>query len=78
MHAEGTSAGPRRFLAPLAWVGGVWAHQVLLTVGPDGHWSGIQAEANAQDHPDATVLAGPVLPGLVNAHSLPFSVPLPA
>lgn len=72
MHAERTPAGPRRFLAPLAWVGGAWARQVLLTVGPDGHWSGIQAEANAQDHPDATVLAGPVLPGLVNAHSHAF------
>lgn len=72
MHANRTGAGPRRFLAPLAWVGGAWATQVLLSVGADGRWSGIQANATPQEHQGATVLGGPVLPGLVNAHSHAF------
>lgn len=59
-----------RFFAPQAWVGGAWASDVLLSCGPDGHWLGIETGAAAP--PDATRLAGPVLPGLVNGHSHAF------
>lgn len=57
--------------APLAWLPGGWQADVLLTIGADGCWSSVQpgvagAPAGAQ------VLAGPVLPGLVNAHSHAF------
>ena len=48
-----------------------WQADVLLQIGPDGRWAAItpgvtQAPAGAQ------VLCGPLLPGLVNAHSHAF------
>jgi len=43
---------------------------VLLSCGADGHWSAI--EAGMQPPPGAQRLDGPVLPGLVNAHSHAF------
>ena len=61
-----------RFLAPSAWVGGAWAHDVLLTVGSDGCWSEITPNAAPEASRGATKLAGPVLPGLVDAHSHAF------
>jgi formimidoylglutamate deiminase len=57
--------------APHAWLPGGWQEHVLLRIGADGHW----AEVNPGVHEvprDATVLQGPVLPGLVNAHSHAF------
>jgi len=58
--------------APQAWlpVHG-WVPQVLLTPGRDGRWQSVQAGV-ANPPPGATVLPGPVLPGLVNAHSHAF------
>ena len=56
--------------APRAWVGGRWADAVLMTVGSTGHWLSIQPDTPAP--PQAEVLPGPVLPGLVNAHSHAF------
>lgn len=61
-----------RYLAPLAWVEGEWARDVLLAVGADGRWSAITPDAPAPLRDSAQVLAGPVLPGLVNAHSHAF------
>jgi formimidoylglutamate deiminase len=61
-----------RYLAPLAWVEGAWARDVLLAVGPDGHWSAVTPDAPAPLRAGAELLAGPVLPGLVNAHSHAF------
>ncbi len=61
-----------QFLAPQAWVQGAWAYDVLLGVGPDGRWSQVQANATAAQQAGATRLAGPVLPGVVNAHSHAF------
>ncbi len=60
------------FFAPIAWVQGAWARNVLLTVGANGAWSAIEPDATPAHHPDATVLDAPVLPGLVNAHSHAF------
>jgi formimidoylglutamate deiminase len=61
-----------RFFAPQAWVDGAWAGDVLLTVDEAGLWSGIHANATAAQREGATQLGGPVLPGLVNAHSHAF------
>jgi len=56
--------------APHAWVGGRWQASVLLQAGADGHWA--RVEPGAALVPGAQVLAGPVVPGLVNAHSHAF------
>jgi formimidoylglutamate deiminase len=56
--------------APRAWIGGVWMADVLLRIGSDGRWAEVQAGIAAP--PDAVVLRGPVLPGLVDAHSHAF------
>jgi formimidoylglutamate deiminase len=57
------------FWAPLAWTG-YWQRDVLLEVGADGCWQRIDAGVAAP--PQALVLEGPVLPGLVDAHSHAF------
>ena len=56
--------------APGAWVEGRWRERVLLEVGNDGYWLSITPDQPAPPH--AEVLTGPVLPGLVNAHSHAF------
>jgi formimidoylglutamate deiminase len=65
---------PRReklLWAPRAWVGGGWRNGVALHVGADGCWSEVNCDIHTAP-PGATVLAGPVLPGIVNAHSHAF------
>ncbi len=56
--------------APQAWIDGRWQAEVLLEAGSDGHWQRISpgrpAPAGVQR------LEGPVLPGLVDAHSHAF------
>ncbi len=61
-----------KFFTAQAWVQGAWAHDVLLTVADNGHWHSVQPNATAAQQQGATRLAGPVLPGLVNAHSHAF------
>ena len=61
-----------RYLAPVAWVDCTWAKDVLLEISADGTWAHIQANASADQQRDAVRLGGPVLPGLVNAHSHAF------
>jgi formimidoylglutamate deiminase len=56
--------------AAQAWVGGRWQAAVLLQAGADGNWA--QVQTGAACPPGALVLDGPVLPGLVNAHSHAF------
>ena len=60
------------WLAPQAWVAGAWAQEVLLGVDGDGRWMHVQAQCPAQAQAQATRLPGPVLPGVVNAHSHAF------
>ena len=60
----------QRLWAPRAWVDGRWADAVLLAIDAQGQWCGVQAGQPAP--PQATVLPGAVLPGLVNAHSHAF------
>ena len=61
--------GLRRLHAPLAWVGGRWQRDVLLTV-EKGRWT--EVAPNQPLPPDAEPLAGPLIPSLVNAHSHAF------
>ena len=60
--------------APHAWltINGreEWHASVLLRIGNDGCWSEIESGVNVPD--GAEVLAGPLLPGMVNAHSHAF------
>lgn len=63
-------AAETRWFAPLAWVEGAWARDVVLAAGADGHWTSIVP--GSAPPPDAERLAGPVLPGIANAHSHAF------
>jgi formimidoylglutamate deiminase len=57
--------------APLAWIAGAWRERVLFTIDDGGRWTSIVA--GVSDAPfGATLLSGPALPGLVNAHSHAF------
>jgi formimidoylglutamate deiminase len=62
---------PRLLWAPSAWLPGGWQAHVLLRIGSDGCWAEVQAGV-AQAPESATLLPGPLLPGLVNAHSHAF------
>ena len=61
-----------RYAASQAWVQGRWAKDVVLEVDASGHWSRITTDAAPDTVRDAVRLAGPVLPGVVNAHSHAF------
>lgn len=60
------------YFAPYAWVDGAWANDVLLSVGADGLWCQVQTHAPPESLQAAITLSGPVIPGLVNAHSHAF------
>lgn len=66
---QALATAPLELWAPRAWVGGGWQEEVSLFV-EDGHWSRVQT--GTAPGPQAQVLDGPVLPGLVNAHSHAF------
>ena len=57
--------------APSAWTPEGWREQVVLRAGSDGRWTEVTADIAAPP-PGALVLDGPLLPGLVNAHSHAF------
>ncbi len=57
--------------APQAWMGGRWQQGVLLRVGADGCWAEVSVAVPVAPA-GARSLPGPVLPGLVNAHSHAF------
>jgi len=57
--------------APQAWVDGRWHFGVVLTVDSRGCWSNVTT-GYGQAPEQATRLAGPVLPGLVDAHGHAF------
>lgn len=56
--------------AAQAWLQDGWQADVLLRPGVDGRWAEVRAGVPCP--PDAHRLAGPVLPGLVDAHSHAF------
>ena len=57
--------------AERAWLPGGWQPQVLLRIDAAGRWAEVRAGV-AQPPDGAQRLAGPLLPGLVNAHSHAF------
>lgn len=59
------------FWAPQAWLQGSWHKNVCLEANAQGAWSSVQSGVSTPPA-GATVLGGPVLPGLVNAHSHAF------
>ena len=64
--------GPARALwAPLAWLPAGWAEGVFLRIGRDGRWAEVTAGV-ASAPEGAETLPGPLLPGLVDAHSHAF------
>jgi formimidoylglutamate deiminase len=69
--AVSTAASGALLWAASAWLRGAWASGVLLQVGADGCWAAVRSGV-ALPPPEATVLPGPVLPALANAHSHAF------
>ncbi|HEY8359639.1 MAG TPA: formimidoylglutamate deiminase [Ramlibacter sp.] len=67
MDAEGP-----HFFAPQAWVAGGWARDVLLVADARGHWREVRAGCTDAEAAGAVRLDGPVMPGLVDAHSHAF------
>ncbi len=69
-------ARPTALWAPWAWLADPagkagWREHVLLRIGGDGCWSEISTGV-ARPPADAQTLPGPLLPGVVNAHSHAF------
>ena len=64
-------AAPSMLWAPQAWLPGGWQPDVLLRIGNDGRWAEVRPDV-AVPPTGATVIDGPLLPGLVNAHSHAF------
>ena len=62
--------GDALFWAPSAWVAGRWENEVLLRADASGHWAAVTTGQTAPAA--ARRLPGPVLPGLVDAHSHAF------
>jgi formimidoylglutamate deiminase len=65
-----TTTTKQTLWAPRAWLPGGWRDEVLLEVDAQGRWLTVQPDTPAPD--GLPRLAGPVLPGLVNAHSHAF------
>ncbi|MBI3369282.1 MAG: amidohydrolase family protein, partial [Burkholderiales bacterium] len=55
--------------AEQAWIGGGWRSDVAIEIA-NGHFHAVQPGVPCA--PDAERLSGPVLPGMVNAHSHAF------
>ncbi len=60
------------FWTPQAWVGGRWAKNLRMRVGVDGNWASFEADIAQHALSPTTTQLGPVLPGVVNAHSHAF------
>lgn len=60
------------YYAEQAWIAGTWAPDVLLGVSAEGYWNHVETHCTRAQQGRATRLAGPVLPGVVNAHSHAF------
>ena len=58
------------YIAPRAWIAGDWRENVRLAVDADGCFEDVTIGVAAT--PEATPLRGPVVPGIVDAHSHAF------
>ena len=73
MNSSATPPSPAQHCwAPSAWIDGAWRDSVLLEVDADGRWARVEPGTPAPPAAEVTRLAGPVLPGLVDAHSHAF------
>jgi formimidoylglutamate deiminase len=70
MTPPAPDTGATLLWAPQAWVGGRWQQRVVLDIDSQGQWQAVTPDLPCPPH--ATVLPGPVLPPLVNAHSHAF------
>ena len=70
--ANGTEVALKWYFADQAWIGGTWARDALLSVDRDGLWCSVEVDVPVGLRQNALHLSGPVLPGLVNAHSHAF------
>lgn len=68
MSAEST---PALLWAPLAWLPDGWCERVVLRAGADGRWAEVTGDIAAAPA-EAHVVGGPLLPGIVDAHSHAF------
>ncbi|HSC62018.1 MAG TPA: amidohydrolase family protein, partial [Caldimonas sp.] len=68
MAAEATTA---LLWAPLAWLPDGWRRNVLARAGSEGRWAEVAVDVAAAPE-GARVLAGALLPGVVDAHSHAF------
>ena len=65
-------------LSPAAWTGEgnaqAWSHDVLLEVDGNGYWSSVTTGVTREQAQvrGAEIIAGPLLPGVINAHSHAF------
>ena len=71
MGADASAASPALLWTPLAWLPAGWGENVLLRIGADGRWAEVTSDV-ATAPEGACVLAGPLLPGVVDAHSHAF------
>ena len=73
MAAEAAANVGRFLWAPQAWMPGGWQAGVLLGIGADGCWTEVATGVDADQAPAGTERSrGPLLPGLVDAHSHAF------
>lgn len=70
MTAPASGATAASLWAPHAWVDGRWREAVTLVPGDAGHWAAVVPGTSPA--PGAECLQGPVMPGLVDAHSHAF------
>ncbi|HTJ07553.1 MAG TPA: formimidoylglutamate deiminase [Caldimonas sp.] len=65
------SSSPAHLWAPLAWLPDGWREHVVARADESGRWAEVTAGV-ATAPPGAQVVAGPLLPGVVDAHSHAF------
>lgn len=69
---------PAALWAPVAWTGEsnaqTWSHDVLLEVDGNGYWSSVTTGVTREQAQvrGAEIIAGSLLPGVINAHSHAF------
>lgn len=73
-----SQTGANRLWTPMAWLGTgsaqSWASNVMLEMDASGMWSSIETDVSRAEalRRDCQLLNGPLLPGVVNAHSHAF------
>jgi len=78
IHVDTGGAATRRLWAPMAWLGAgsgqSWESNVLLEMDASGFWSNVATQVPREEaqRQRCQVLGGPLLPGVVNAHSHAF------